>query len=184
MGVTNTNAYDGPFYPNGVATSFPFTFRTMSTNEVAIIDRQGEAVTGFSFSIVPSVSADGGSLVFDSAPTAAALPEFLIASAPAFGVGIDLGSVTAFNPRTLNPSFERLAVQNIFLQSSLERSLKAPFGESAGSLPPLSQRAGMLAAFSEDGGLKAVEPNWNAVDGHDDGLWNPALPITDDGAWG
>lgn len=184
MGVTNTNAYDGPFYPNGVTTSFPFKFRTMSTSEVAIIDRLGNPITGFSFSINPSVNADGGTIVFDAAPTAVDLPEFLIASAPAFGVGIDLGSVTAFNPRTLNPSFERLAVQNIFQQASLERSLKAPLGESAGTMPPLAQRVGMLATFSADGGLSAVPSNWNAVDGFDDGLWNSAAPITDDGPWG
>ncbi|MFX4085813.1 hypothetical protein ACKU27_11995 [Sphingobium yanoikuyae] len=131
MGVTNTNAYDGPFYPNGVTTSFPFTFRTMSTSEVIIVDRQGAQITGFSFSILPAVGADGGSIVFDSAPTAAALPEFLIASAPNFGVGIDLGSVTAFNPRTLNPSFERLAAQNIFLKDRVERSPQTPLGGGA-----------------------------------------------------
>lgn len=136
MGVTNTNAYDGPFYPNGVATSFPFTFRTMSTNEVAIIDPQGETISGFSFSIVPSSNADGGSIVFDTAPTAAALPAFLIASSPNFGVGIDLGSVTAFNPRTLNPSFERLAVQTIFLNDTLKRTPQIPLGGGVPGLYP------------------------------------------------
>lgn len=131
MGVTNTNAYDGPFYPNGVTTSFPFTFRTMSTNEVQIVDDDGEILTGFSFSIVPAVGEDGGTIIFDAPPTAQQLPAFLIASAPNFGVGIDLGSVTAFNPRTLNPSFERLAVQNIFLADRVERAPKLPFAGAA-----------------------------------------------------
>ncbi|WIW89288.1 hypothetical protein K3M67_04750 [Sphingobium sp. V4] len=142
MGVTNTNAYDGPFYPNGVTTSFPFTFRTMSTSEVIIVDRQGAQITGFSFSILPAVGADGGSIVFDSAPTAVALPEFLIASAPNFGVGIDLGSVTAFNPRTLNPSFERLAAQNIFLKDRVERSPQTPLGGGAENRFPVVQPDG------------------------------------------
>lgn len=153
MGVTNTNAYDGPFYPNGVTTSFPFTFRTMSTSEVIIVDDRGSEIVGFSFAIVPAVGADGGTIVFDAPPTAGELPAFLIASAPAFGVGIDLGSVTAFNPRTLNPSFERLAVQNIFLQNSVDRAFTVPFGEAGVLLPPAAERAGGTMGFGGNGEL-------------------------------
>lgn len=143
MGVTNTNAYDGPFYPNGVTTSFPFSFRTMSTSEVAILNPQGETINGFSFSIVPASNADGGTIVFDSPPTAADLPAFLIASAPNFGVGIDLGSVTAFNPRTLNPAFERLAVQTIFLNDLLKRTPQVPLGGgAAGKFPVVAVGGG------------------------------------------
>ncbi|WP_375283439.1 hypothetical protein [Sphingobium yanoikuyae] len=150
MGVTKTNAYDGPFYPNGVTTSFPFTFRTMSASEVIILTEAGKQISGFSFSIVPSVNADGGTIVFDTPPTAIELPSFLIGSDPNFGVGIDLGSVTAFNPRTLNPSFERLAVQNIFLQERMNRSVQVPFGEKGPELPSLS---------AADGKFLRVGPN-------------------------
>jgi len=185
MGVTNTNAYDGPFYPNGITTSFPFTFRTMSTGEVKVVTADGAPITGLSFSIVPAMNADGGSIIFDSAPTAAQLPAFLIASAPIFGVGIDLGAVTAFNPRTLNPSFERLAVQNIFLQSLNGRAILAPLGEEPGSIPPLSQRGGKLALFSFDGGIAAIDTlGVGNPDIVDDGEWSIDGQVLDDGEWG
>ena len=165
MGVTNTNAYDGPFYPNGVTTSFPFTFRTMSTSEVAILDPQGEPISGFSFSIVPSANADGGTIIFDTPPTAGALPAFLIASTPNFGVGIDLGSVTAFNPRTLNPSFERLAVQAIFLNDLLKRSPQTPIGGGADGKYPVVLPGGGWGFGSGTGNDPALRTD----------LANPAL---------
>ncbi|WP_088183963.1 hypothetical protein [Sphingobium sp. Z007] len=150
MGVTKTNAYDGPFYPNGIATSFPFSFRAMSATEVQLIAPDGQPLTGFNFTIIPAENTEGGSVVFGTPPTATQLPEFLIVSVPAFGVGIDLGSVTAFNPRTLNPSFDRLAVQNIYLQDQIDRTPRAPIG--GGSVVGLFPRV-------------AADGSWTFVDG-------------------
>jgi hypothetical protein len=178
MGVTNTNAYDGPFYPNGVTTSFPFTFRTMSTSEVQIVNEDGDVIVGFSFSIVPATNADGGSIVFDAPPSAAELPVFLIASVPDFGVGIDLGSVTAFNPRTLNPSFERLAVQNIFLKSQGNRAMQAPFGEEGIlNLPSVAARSGKVMSFDAGGGVTMVDVDFANRMVTDDGEWTPDDPL-------
>lgn len=151
MGVFNTDSFSGPFYPNGLTTTFPFKFRAMASSEVVLVDADGEQVTGASFSVVLASNQDGGSVIFDAPPTASQIPPFLIASAPAFGVGIDLGSVTAFNPRTLNPSFERLSVQNIFLKAASDRSLRMPIGEQIDPLPPAAGRSQTVMAFTRLG---------------------------------
>ena len=185
MAVVSTNSYDGPFYPNGVATSFPFGFRAMAGDEVAIISESGDQIAGFDFTVLLDTDNDGGTVVFASPPTAVALPAFLIISSPDFGIAADLGSTTTFNPRSLNPSFDRLAVQAIFLDDQTRRSMKVPRGEVAGTMPALSARQGKVAVFSEDGGLVAVDSFGTlSQDIYDDGLWNEGDALIDDGVWG
>ncbi|QGP79996.1 hypothetical protein [Sphingobium sp. CAP-1] len=149
MGVTNTNAYDGPFYPNGVAIEFPFTFKAMAPDEVVLLSEEGAPLSA-SYTVLLSANKDGGTVVFTSAPTTEQLPSFLIASAPAFGVTVSLGSTTSFNPRTLNPGFERLAVQSIHLKQGVDASIKVPTGEAGFTLPPAAQRVGSTRVVGTD----------------------------------
>ncbi|MFY9350543.1 MAG: hypothetical protein WAO77_09380, partial [Sphingobium sp.] len=119
----------------------------MAPTEVAICDEAGVYLNE-TFVVTLSSSGTGGTVTFPSAPTTESLPPFLIVSAPDFGVAVSLGSTSAFNPRTLNPSFERLAVQNIHLKQGLDSSLRLPPGELGSLLPPAAERAGGNKIFA------------------------------------
>lgn len=93
----------------------------------------------------------------------------------------------AFKPlpaEMVGRELDRRAFVEQEIDAQVSRSLMVPDGETGGTLPPFSQRVGLLAVFGPDGGLTGVQSNWNAIDGFDDGLWNSAAPITDDGPWG
>lgn len=185
MAVSTTDTFSGPYLANGVTVAFPFTFKAVAPGDVAVIFRDGSGgeTVANDADFTVELSAEGGTVTFGT-PPAAVVGELYVVSEPSFLQSVEFASGQPFLPSVINGVNDRDVVRALYLKDRAERSLTVPRGESAGTMPPLSQRAGMLAAFSEDGGLKAVEPNWNAIDGYDDGLWNPALPVTDDGAWG
>lgn len=185
MAVSTTDTYSGPYLANGVTVAFPFGFKAVSVDDVAVILRDSlgaETVVGdAAFSV--ALSDSGGTVTFTAAP-AASSGEVYIVSEPSFLQSVEFASGQPFLPSVVNGVNDRDVVRALYLKERADRSLTVPRGESAGTMPPLAQRVGMLAAFSADGGMEAVPSNWNAIDGFDDGLWNPTSPITDDGVWG
>lgn len=185
MAVSTTDTYSGPYLANGVTVAFPFTFKAISADDVAVIFRNaagGETIANDADFAV-ALSADGGTVTFGTPPASAA-GEIYIVSEPSFLQSVEFASGQPFLPSVVNAVNDRDVVRQLYLKDRADRAFTVPRGESAGSLPPLAQRVGMLASFSADGGLSAVPSNWNAIDGFDDGLWNPAAPISDDGGWG
>lgn len=185
MAVSTTDTFSGPYLPNGVTVTFPFSFKAVSAGDVAVILRDasgGETVVAEAAYSV-TLSSEGGFVSFAVAPIAN-VGELFVVSEPSFLQSVEFASGQPFLPSVVNNVNDRDVARALYLKDRIDRSFTVPRGESAGTLPPLAQRAGMLAVFSEDGGLAAVPSNWNSTDGFDDGLWNPTSPITDDGAWG
>lgn len=162
MSVTVTNPVSPLYYPNGTTTVFPFDFKVMSENEVSLVDADGDAVVGFSYSVTVAED-EGGTVIFDTAPAAADLASFRIISAPALGQPSEFGSSTTFNPRTLNGPFDRLAVQVIDLANKVGRTLRLPIGSSAIDL--VGDRVGKFLSFDGSG-----NPIYSSGTGADAGL--------------
>lgn len=80
---------------------------------------------------------------------------------------------------------DRRAMVEQEIDNVVVRSILVPMGETGGTMPPLAERAGFLAVFSPEGGLIAV-PSFGVttMESDDDGIWNPADPLIDDGEWG
>lgn len=93
-----------------------------------------------------------------------------------------------YSAATHETAFDRqmLALQeaSMGLEDVQVRAFLLPRYEQAGPIPPLSQRAGMIAVFSPDGGLRAEPMFGPGQDQFDDGLWTAGGLMRSDGAWG
>lgn len=120
MPVTNTEAASGPFAPDGVVTTFGFTFKAMSANEVRVVRRNSLGldypVQGYRAVAYPTT---GGLVTFDTPPAAG--DPLYIKSAPAFEQQITFPTQGAFAPQALVEAFDRAATRDIFLKQRLER---------------------------------------------------------------
>jgi hypothetical protein len=155
MAVTSTTALSGPYSADGAATVFPFDFAAVSTDDVAVVrlaaDGTETAMGGYSVVLVPG---GGGSVAFGTAP-AAGDPIFIY-SDPSFEQQITFGNQGAWSPTSMNTALDRQATRSIHLKALLSRSALAPLGESIGTLPPISDRAGLFFAFDADGNPIAI----------------------------
>lgn len=187
MAVTVTSTISGPYYPNGVTRVFAFDFKAASASEVEV--HQGEVGSwvpisdaAYTASVDPDL--EGGSVEFSVAP-AAGTGKIYIVSAPTFTREGQYTGEGPFTPKGLNSQLDRAAVRDLVLARDLERGVKVPLGESAGTLPALADRAGKLALFTEDGGMVGIDTLLvGNPDFQDDGLWNEASDLIDDGNWG
>lgn len=183
MAVSTTDTYSGPYEANGSTVEFPFTFKAASASEVRVfILADGVETDVDADDYTVTLSPSGGTVVFGSAPNGG---DIYIESAPSFAQPITFSSGQAYRPETVNEANDRAAIRDLHLKARADRAFTVPFGETAGALPPLSERAGKVAIFSPDGGMAAIDSlGIGNPDFQDDGLWSPAAPLIDDGAWG
>lgn len=186
MAVSTTDTYSGPYAANGVTVAFPFTFKAVSAADVAIIFRDSAGVEALADeeAFTVTLAAEGGTATFEVAP-AAIVGDVFVVSEPSFIQSVEFASGQPFLPSVVNEVNDRDVVRALYLKDRADRSFTVPVGESAGTLPPLSERAGKVALFSPDGGLVGIDSlGVGNPDFQDDGLWNPASPLIDDGDWG
>lgn len=156
MSVTNTELLTGPYYPNGAAVSFAFDFRALTKEELVVW--RGEpgswvSVDPATYSVVIG-DQEGGSVVFDVAPTALAGPLY-IEGEPDFRQDSAFGGGEApFTPKAINTELERGALRAAKLLDGVQRAITVPRGERAVDLPGATSRGGRFLAF---------DPNGNAV---------------------
>jgi len=151
MTVPNTNTRNGPFYPNGSTTIFPFTFRALSDDDVEVVRVSADGtVTALSSALYNvSLTSNGGSAVF-SAPPAAGDPLYVQLS-PSFMQGISLENEGAFLPEVLTEALDRGTQQSLWLRDLLKRAITVPFGNVAPRLPLLADLAGKALGGAADG---------------------------------
>lgn len=154
MAVETETTYNGPLLANGVTTEFPFTFRVMAADEVAVMTRDDGVDT-----IVPSLDYtvvlegdDGGTVTFDTAPADGL--EVFISSEPAFTQLIEFENGSRWLAGPVNEANDRATVRELWLKDRSERSILAPLGETPDLiLPTPSNRADKLIGFDGTGGL-------------------------------
>lgn len=183
MAVSTTDTYSGPYAANGSTVEFPFTFKAASESELRVfIIADGVETEVDQDDYTVSLTASGGTVAFGSAPSGG---DLYIESAPSFAQSITFSSGQAYRPETVNEANDRSAIRDLHLKARADRAFTVPFGESAGSIPPLADRAGKVAIFAPDGGMVAVDSlGVSNPDFQDDGLWNLTDDIIDDGEWG
>jgi hypothetical protein len=142
MPVSVESAISGPYTPNGVTTEFPFAFKAISADDVAVVDQDGAAVSSALYSV--SLDSDeGGSVIFSSAPSAADYDAIYIANDVALTQTSNFDNTGAsFNPASLTRALDRAAARDLRQQAEIDRTLKTPFGETGFSLPPAALRVG------------------------------------------
>lgn len=151
MPVSVESAISGPFTPNGVTVTFPFTFKAASAAEVIVVDEDGAALSSALYTVTVDDD-EGGSVTFSTAPSAAQYDELYIVSDPLMTQSADFGNAgPSFNPRSLTSAIDKAAVRDLALNMKLDRTLQVPFGEDGLSLPSAADRTGKYLAFDVDG---------------------------------
>lgn len=144
MAVETTNTYDGPLYPNGVTTSFPFTFKALTDGEVSVLqleDGVWSEVSAASYSVSLNSGA-GGTVTFSSAPANG--PALYIFSEPLFTQSATFTNQGAFLPSVLNLLHDRAALRDQWLKERVDAVYPVDFRLSA-------DRAGKYLAWDAEG---------------------------------
>lgn len=145
MSVTATNVRSGPFSPNGVTTSFPFTFQAASDTEILPYrqDEYGvtaEIVSGF-FVVMND---DGtGSVVFDVAPEAG--DPLWVSSNPSFEQSLEFENQGMFLASSHEEGFDRSVQRDLYMLDLLSRAVIAEPGVTVPSLPEVVDAALLVA---------------------------------------
>jgi hypothetical protein len=146
--VSNTASFSGPYSPNGSTSAFPFGFKVIDHTEVVVFQGASQVTSGFSVSL--NDSGDGGTVNFDSAPSAGS-GSILVASDPDFLQDLQWENNGAFLPTTFTEGFDRADIRAIWLKAGVNRSIRAPIGEVLRQLPGPDERALKILAFDSLG---------------------------------
>ena len=156
MTIGTDVAQSGPYFPNGVVTSFPFGISISDPSDISVIwiaaDGTESVIPPASYTVTISASEPGGTVVFGAAPSLPAAGSALwIVLDPEFEQQDRYSDEGPFNQSLLEGSLDRQARLSIWLKSRSNRALAAPFGEELGSLPTAANRAGRYLAFDAEG---------------------------------
>lgn len=150
MAVETTNAFSGPFLPNGATTVFPFDFTAPSAAEVAVMLRTASGTESFPTDFGVTVNpGSGGTVTFLNPPAAG--PELYILLDPDFRQQIGFENGSGWLAEPVNEVADRSASRDQVLKRDIGRSILAPLGEGGMVLPPVDVRAGKFLSFQVDG---------------------------------
>lgn len=129
MAVSTTDTYSGPYAANGVTVEFPFTFKAISPDDVAVIFRSSAGVETpddeGNFSV--ELSATGGKVIY-LVPPAASVGDVFIVSEPSFLQSVQFSSGQPFLPAVVNEVNDRDVVRALYLKGILNRTPQVPLG--------------------------------------------------------
>lgn len=174
MTVSSTARSAGPFVGNGATTSFPFTFKVFTDEdlEVTHTDAAGTAtILTLNAHYSVSLNADqdtspGGTITYPLAGAALADPASLaITGDAAYQQATDISNAGRFLPRVVENALDLLTILAQQLFAKINRALIFPAGEGAATLPTVTQRKGNYLAFDAVG-----QPVASAGTGADAGL--------------
>lgn len=132
MAVSTTDTYSGPYAANGVTVAFPFTFKAVSTADVAVIFRASDGSETVAdddlFTVV--LASEGGTVTFSTAPLALVGDVFVV-SEPAFIQYVEFASGQPFLPSVVNEVNDRDVVRALYLKGKIDRAPQTPIGGGA-----------------------------------------------------
>ncbi len=136
MTVPNTIVRNGPYYPNGVTTAFPFTFRAIEKDDVQVIriDANGVETVVSNALFDVNLTANGGSAVFAAAPAAG--DPLYVQLDPLFAQNISFENEGAFLPEVMTEALDRGAQRALYLRDQILRAPLLPLrGNASGQFP-------------------------------------------------
>lgn len=152
MGVSTTNAMDGPLATDGVATVFPFTFTAPSIAEVEVLSRDDttKAVTIVDPGdyTVTLTNPSGGDVTFGVAPADGA--DLFLRLKPNFTQDIVFAAGGQILASFLNSVANQGVARDQALQHDVDRAVIAALGESGLTLRPRSEIEGKSLKVSGD----------------------------------
>lgn len=126
MTVNATNVSSGPFFPNGSATTFPFDFEVVDTDEVAVTIN-GADVDPSTFSVKLNDDGTGRVIFFVAPPGDGATTRMFLFSNPDFRQQATLRNQGPYYQQTLEKIVDRLAIAALWLRDKLTRAAVIPF---------------------------------------------------------
>jgi hypothetical protein len=150
MTVVSSQAYSGPYTPNGSTVAFPFTFPCQQTADVAVAQSSIAITTGFTITLNSDQTVNpGGTVTFVTAP-ATGSGSIVVYSAPDFGQNVAHASGVPWNAATVkaqNSANDRAALRDQVLKRDIARALSVPIGQTGLTLDPTGSADGMVLAF-------------------------------------
>jgi hypothetical protein len=127
MAVSTTDTYSGPYEANGATVEFPFTFKAVSADDVAVIIRTADGEESFAPTSDYSVSLDvvGGSAIFSTPPDDV---QIYVVSEPSFLQQIEFASGQPFSPSVVNDVNDLDVVRALYLKREMARTPRLPLG--------------------------------------------------------
>ncbi|UXC93136.1 hypothetical protein EGM87_22840 [Sphingobium sp. RSMS] len=156
MAVSTTDTYSGPYEANGVTVAFPFTFKAVSVDDVAVFIRPA---SGADQLVDPSaynvtLAAEGGTVTFEAAPASG---NVYVVSEPSFLQSVIFASGQPFLPGVVNEVNDRDVVRALYLKREIERAPKTPIGGGADGRFPVVMPGGgwgFASGTGADDGLR------------------------------
>lgn len=150
----------GPFIGNGVATSFPFTFKVFATTDIQIVRTNADGslstlVLSSDYSVTlngDQTASPGGSVTYplSGSPLSASEKLAIIGALP-YDQTLDLPGGGAFSPTALENQLDRQVMQIQQLADGVASAVRAPLGETLDELPDAATRANTLMGFNGSG---------------------------------
>lgn len=158
MAIEVESVRDGPYFPNGVTVSFPYSFKANSTDDVrvfTVLDDVETTINPTTYSVVPNGNdEEGGSIEFDAA-LLDTVGELFIELDPDWGQPTKF-STSGFLPSALNPPLDRLAQKILVLRDRINRAFILPFSESGEVLSPADDRTDTVMGFGNGGAFELL----------------------------
>jgi hypothetical protein len=168
MTVKSTSVVAGPYYPDGVATVFPFDFKVLDPSEIAVTLTSGVdapvAVDRSAFTVSLNADGNGGSVNFITPPAVG--PWLMVRAAPTFLQQVSFTLQGAFLPTSHDEALDRAALRDLVILERLEAiengddpgygSLRDQLMQAAGS-GMVSFKAGALGAVARSVASKLAD---------------------------
>lgn len=151
MTVNALGVFQGPYYPNGITTHFPFDeFEVVDEGEVSAT-LNGAAVDASSFTVNLNDDGTGEAIFFTPPAGDGATDELYLILNPDFRQQTTLANQGPYFQTTLEKIVDRLAIRAIWLRDRILRTISVPLGETINTLPPAAERANKFFYFGPFG---------------------------------
>lgn len=167
MTVSSTSRKAGPFSGNGSTTSFPFSFKIYTKNDIAVTrtDSYGNLTTlvlDSDYSVAVNANQDvspGGTVTYPISGTALATGSTLtIGGNLAYAQTTQLPSGGAYNAQNVEAALDRLTILAQQLLEAQSRSLALPVSSSASPQLPFPSASRFLAWNEAADQLQNIDP--------------------------
>ena len=162
MAVSTTDTYSGPYEANGITVVFPFTFKAVSADDVAVILRAASGdeslVADSEFTV--SLATSGGSVQFATPPAGG---QIYVVSEPSFLQAVEFASGQPFSPTVVNEVNDRDVIRALYLKREMARTPRLPIGGGVAGKYPFVKEDGTFG-WSEGPGLGDPLGDFDAID--------------------